>query len=79
MLAVERVDRVERLALQLVVDARADSTGTAPGRRSCGTCTPWYTVGRKPLPQFELPPLGPFLPVLKTTKPGRFCDSLPRP
>ena len=41
--------------------------------------TPWYTVGKKPLPQFELPPLGPFVPVLNTTKPGRFCDSLPRP
>jgi hypothetical protein len=36
-------------------------------------------VGRKPLPQLELPPLGPLLPELKTTKPGRSCDSLPRP
>src|SRR6185369_5289908 len=41
--------------------------------------TPWYRVGRKPQPQFELPPLGPFLPELKTTKPGRSRDSLPRP
>ncbi len=41
--------------------------------------TPSYKVGRKPLPQFELPPLGPFLPELNTTKPGSSCDSLPNP
>src|SRR5690348_17648389 len=33
------------------------STGSPPTRN----WTPWYIVGRKPLPQFELPPLGPLL------------------
>ena len=41
--------------------------------------TPWYTVGRKPLPQQESPPLGPLIPELKTTKAGRSRDSFPRP
>ncbi len=33
-------------------------------------------MGRKPLPKFELPPLGPFLPECITTNPGRSRDSL---
>src|SRR6185436_15706925 len=67
-------------------DARWRSASTPGGldRYSTGSpvprnWTPWYRVGRKPQPQFELPPLGPFLPELKTTKPGRSRDSLPRP
>src|SRR3954468_7910349 len=50
------------------------STGSPELRR----VTPWYVEGRKPLDQLEVPPLVP-TPELSTTKPGRVCDSLPRP
>src|SRR4051812_168999 len=51
----------------------------SPASPPVRNCTPWYVVGRKPLPQLELPPDGPLLPVLNTTKPGRSFASLPRP
>src|SRR5678815_245635 len=50
-------------------------TGSPPLRN----CTPWYTVGRNPLPQQLSPPLGPLLPELNTTKPGRSLVSDPSP
>ena len=36
-------------------------------------------LGKKPLPQSDVPPSGPFGPESKTTKPGKFWLSLPRP
>src|SRR5467141_1668694 len=39
---------------------------------------PWYAEGIKPLEKFDAPPLVP-LPELRTTKPGKFFDSLPSP
>ena len=39
---------------------------------------PAYVEGRKPLPQLSDPALVP-TPDDNTTKPGRFCDSLPSP
>jgi len=70
---------VERVPLGLAVDPRRAAEEQPPARRRCGTAPPLWAVGRKPLPQFDEPPLVPFLPELKTTKPGKSCDSLPRP
>ena len=64
--------------LQLRVDAARDSTDTAPGRRCRGTARPGKRVGKKPLPQLELPPLGPLVPELKTTKPGQILRFAPQ-
>ena len=36
-------------------------------------------MGKKPLAHSDAPPRGPRGPDCRTTKPGRFCDSLPRP
>ena len=41
--------------------------------------TPWYTDGRKPLPNEFLPPLGCTPLEISTTKPGRFSFSDPSP
>src|SRR5947209_16869854 len=41
--------------------------------------TPWYAVGKKPLPQLRAPPRGPRGPDCSTTNPGSDCDSLPTP
>src|SRR4051812_15448300 len=41
--------------------------------------TPWYDVGRKPLPYSGAPPRGPRGPDCSTTKPGRSFAVLPRP
>ena len=67
-------------------DSRCVSASTPRGfdRYSTGSpelrnCTPWYTVGRKPDPQHELPPLGPFCPLENTTNAGRSRDSFPSP
>src|SRR5579871_470211 len=50
-------------------------TGSPPERNS----VPAFDDGKKPLPQHEFPPLGPLLPLLKTTNPGKSFDSLPSP
>ena len=39
---------------------------------------PWKRDGMNPEEKFVVPPDVPF-PDVRTTKPGRFCDSLPRP
>src|SRR5215213_2495475 len=62
-------------SLSTPVGFERKSTGSPCPRKG----TPWYAVGRKPLPQLLEPPLVPFCPVEKTTYPGRFCDSLPSP
>src|SRR3954467_15385567 len=41
--------------------------------------TPWYMDGRNPAPQFDAPPLVPFVPVENTTNAGKSLDSLPSP
>ncbi len=76
--------RFMRFTVSMVSRCSASSTPGGLDRYNTGSlplrnCTPEYTVGRKPEPQFEAPPLGPFDPVLNTTKPGRSRDSVPSP
>jgi hypothetical protein len=52
-----------------------NSTGSPAERNG----VPAWLDGRNPLPQHELPPLGPLLPLLNTTNPGSSFDSLPSP
>ena len=77
MLLVQILQRVEAGALHIrVMPGGFDrySTGSPELRNT----TPWYVDGRKPLDQFDVPPLVP-TPEPSTTNPGRFCDSLPSP
>ena len=40
---------------------------------------PWYDAGMKPVPQLRQPPAGSSASSARTTKPGRFSPTLPRP
>ncbi len=51
------------------------STGSPEDR----SCTPWWIVGKKALPQSEAPPSGAAVPDTKTTKLGRSRFSVPSP
>jgi hypothetical protein len=42
-------------------------------------CTPWNTEGKNPVPHAAFPALGKRPPEIKTTNPGRFSLSVPRP
>ena len=58
------------------VPATSDEVRLLYRRGVDGGLVPFPTF---PLHQLEFPPLGPFLPELNTTNPGRFWDSLPNP
>ena len=78
VLFVQVLQRVQAGALHLARDARRDSKGTAPDRPRCATPRPDRSRAEIRCDQFDAPPLVP-TPELSTTKPGRFCDSLPSP
>ena len=70
---VQIVDRGDRCApapsASMPSGFETNSTGSPLDRNS----TPWCTVGRKPLPQQDLPPSGLFSPESSTTNAGRSC------
>src|SRR5215207_602893 len=79
-----RRERFKSRMASIVCRCFADETPFGDVRSKIGSPplrngTPWYVVGKKPLPQLTAPPRGPRGPDCNTTKPGESCDSLPNP